>query len=28
MDFLSEENPCGQQMLKIVSKGSAILAEL
>ena len=28
MDFLSEENVCGQNLLKLVSRGSAILAEL
>ncbi len=28
MDFLSEENICGQNLLKLVSRGSAILAEL
>lgn len=28
MDFLSEENVCGQSLLKLVSRGSAILAEL
>jgi len=28
MDFLSESNPCGQSLLKLVSRGSAILAEL
>lgn len=28
MEFLSEENVCGQNLLKLVSRGSAILAEL
>ncbi len=28
MDFLSETNPCGQSLLKLVARGSAILAEL
>lgn len=28
MDFLSDENVCGQSLLKLVSRGSAILAEM
>ena len=28
MDFLAEENTCGQTILKIVSRGNAIIAEL
>jgi hypothetical protein len=28
MNFLDEENACGQSLLKLVSRGSAILAEL
>jgi len=28
MDFLSPENVCGQSLLKLVSRGSSILAEL
>ena len=28
MDFLSEDNACGSSLLKLVSRGSAILAEL
>ena len=27
-DFLSQDNLCGQTILKLVSRGSAILAEL
>lgn len=28
MDFLSEENVCGQSLLKLTSRGSAIIAEM
>lgn len=28
MDFLSDENVCGQSLLKLTSRGSAILAEM
>ena len=28
MDFLAEENVCGQTVLKLVSRGNAIIAEL
>jgi WASH complex subunit strumpellin len=28
MDFTSRENQCGQNLLRIVSRGSAIIAEL
>lgn len=28
MDFLAEENTCGQTILKIASRGNAIIAEL
>ena len=28
MDFLSEENVCGQHLLKLVARGSAILCEI
>lgn len=28
MDFLAEQNPCGQTILKLVSRGNAIIAEL
>ncbi len=28
MDFLSENNLCGQTVLKLVSRGNAIIAEL
>jgi len=28
MEFISEANPCGQSLLKLVARGSAILAEL
>ena len=28
LDFLSEENTCGQTILKLVSRGNAIIAEL
>ena len=28
MDFLSEENVCGQTLLRLVSRGNAIIAEL
>ena len=28
MDFLSEDNICGQNILRITSRGSAIIAEL
>ena len=28
LDFLAEENPCGQTILKLVSRGNAIIAEL
>ena len=28
MDFLAEENICGQTILKLVSRGNAIIAEL
>lgn len=28
MEFTSKDNPCGQNLLRIVSRGSAIIAEL
>lgn len=28
MDFIARDNPCGQNLLRIVSRGSAIIAEL
>ena len=28
LDFLSEDNTCGQTILKLVSRGNAIIAEL
>jgi WASH complex subunit strumpellin len=28
MDFLAEENPAGQTLLRLVSRGNAIIAEL
>ena len=28
LDFLSEQNTCGQTLLKLVSRGNAIIAEL
>ena len=28
MDFTAKDNPCGQNLLRIVSRGSAIIAEL
>jgi len=28
LEFLSEENTCGQTVLKLVSRGNAIIAEL
>jgi WASH complex subunit strumpellin len=28
MEFLAEENDCGQTLLRLVSRGSAIIAEL
>ena len=28
MDFLAEDNPCGQTILRLVSRGNAIIAEL
>lgn len=28
MDFLDEQNLCGQYILRLVSRGSAIIAEL
>lgn len=27
-DFLAENNPCGQNVLRLVSRGNAIIAEL
>lgn len=28
MDFLAENNPCGQTLLRLVSRGNAIIAEI
>ena len=28
MDFLNEDDVCGQQLLRLVSRGNSILAEL
>lgn len=28
MDFLAENNTCGQTLLKLVSRGNSIIAEL
>ena len=28
VDFLAENNPCGQTILRLVSRGNAIIAEL
>lgn len=28
MDFISEDNYCGQSLLRLVSRGNSILAEL
>jgi WASH complex subunit strumpellin len=27
-EFLAEDNPCGQSILRLVSRGNAIIAEL